>query len=1843
MIKLKKLFVTLLGLLTVICTVVGVAFITPENVRADGSWNITGSITEGSGVYSASGSDQAYLSYTGDLSNINTVSTDFTYSSGSRYVGYQIYSGSTFYVFGVWLNSGTDPVLLVQKNTTDPANRISRTELAPFGVTTGAKFTLKVLLTDDLYEVYIEETLVDSSEKSGHSVGAYAWTSVLPMCDHCAGTMSNISLSTTKEEIPEEPSDWTFTTGASQSGGVISMTKDQGTRAIYNKEISGDTFEAKFKYYDETNDEGGAYFGFEMFYDQTNYVVARIYLNLGQYYSGNPPKLDISRNSSTQLANRVSLDRNGGFAKEEWITFKVTVKDDAISVYLNGSESASITASEVGVSKISALKIVCNRTKLEIKDFAISKSQAEEVEPVEGWVANAEVSESEGVYTTNSNTSVVDYQTSDFSQINTVEAQFNYTGSTETGNIEYSGIEVYSGENYYRFSIWPNTASNGPAVFFIQHNVEDPINRLLRKELSASEFGKNVWWIMKVVIEDNYFAVYLNDVLIATSYGLGEEVGIFDVSAIKVVSKGCPAQFKGLTVGYEKPTFEGYIDLEFNDARGVYAINAENAEATWSEGKMVLSMTDPYAGFEVSDIQVSPGTKYSMRLSVRNTFVVRMKNNSSAESIVLSYITVEDGVYDNLKQKEFAIAPNSDWTTYYFNISDTVTCSHWMQTSTMHDCNCYLSGFKFAFEGATEGSVEIDEISFSREDKIYNYAAESLTAIANEDAGTVTVSGTLKAEFANQTVTVLQSDIRNYNELLTWNTNEVLASAKATGTHFEITFPLIRENGVSHLSSKLLASVHSENDYTLGVKLSKQFMIENWRDFAENPYEFTLSDYSVSVLDFGAKGDGFTNDTAAIQSAIDHVNAQGGGKVIVPGDSSEYGKRYIMTGIKLKSNVELHIEENAILWQSHRLSDYPYQVYFGHENMGSISVPWGLSALLHEPFIHLDKVENVRVTGGGTIRMDDTGTEWLDGNGYAWDSDITVGCGGVAHLVPIVVYGAKNVEISDLNVRRCSCWHAYIRESENIMFGNVDLSEVNCINGDGLDFSTAVNNVVIERCSLYSNDDAIVVAVTINDPRDDVSVWRWKSTKEDRSIYNFKIRHSNMFGGHGLTFIPWASDNSAADKVEIYNIDAQDNVLGGTSTAVGAWADNPFYGKSSAWLNSYGSTDAVEAGDYSPVRDVTLLNNEYLAPCSFYGINVTNLVTDSKIVGATNFENGNFDKDAKFGSGIKVDGFEDEKTWTTGLSYWSRKGDAGAVKVGEKEVQYVNSTATFVQDDHAGYIKGNGELFQGVYNTFGAYIATFDVKLLSGTAKIFARDGLSGKIIAEKEIIASAVFAPVTLSYSLTRSAYVQIGVSHEGSAEEIVYLDNAVLTLDRSVDIYEIEGDVIEENFDDGQIDFTNNSLGSDVSASNGELTIGNDAEYKLMLNNSGKLNNFELKVDVYIGGNDQINAGVYLFAGNVSNGQDLIDAYNVQIESAPNASTYTVTTFRFDNKFSGVSASGGSFERTGDWMTLRIVVKNGVIFVFVGNNDSPCMTLELDQSLSGNVGLRSQFANSKFDNFILKTSQYVHIHSEYKWVTDSEASCETTGSKHKECVKCGETLETQEISALGHSAGEWMIDSEANCTEAGSKHKECSVCNETLETVAIDALGHDLENHDGKDATCTEKGWKAYEECSRCDYSTYEEISALGHSAGEWIIDKDATCTEKGSKHKECSVCNETLESEEIETKGHSEVIDEAVAPTCHSTGLTEGKRCGECGEIIIAQEEVAKLEHIPSDWIIDEEATDDASGRKHKECTLCGEILEEDNVEYPSCFASLSTTSIGIVLLLGSLVIFKKKREN
>ena len=80
--------------------------------------------------------------------------------------------------------------------------------------------------------------------------------------------------------------------------------------------------------------------------------------------------------------------------------------------------------------------------------------------------------------------------------------------------------------------------------------------------------------------------------------------------------------------------------------------------------------------------------------------------------------------------------------------------------------------------------------------------------------------------------------------------------------------------------------------------------------------------------------------------------------------------------------------------------------------------------------------------------------------------------------------------------------------------------------------------------------------------------------------------------------------------------------------------------------------------------------------------------------------------------------------------------------------------------------------------------------------------------------------------------------------------------------------------------------------------------------------------------------------------------------------------------------------------------------------------------------------------------------------------------------------------------------------------------------------------------------------------------------HAYGEWETIKEATCTEDGQRVRSCS-CGES-EKEVISAKGHTEETVEGTSATCTASGLTEGKKCSVCGEVLVKQETVKRIGH-------------------------------------------------------------------
>ena len=247
-------------------------------------------------------------------------------------------------------------------------------------------------------------------------------------------------------------------------------------------------------------------------------------------------------------------------------------------------------------------------------------------------------------------------------------------------------------------------------------------------------------------------------------------------------------------------------------------------------------------------------------------------------------------------------------------------------------------------------------------------------------------------------------------------------------------------------------------------------------------------------------------------------------------------------------------------------------------------------------------------------------------------------------------------------------------------------------------------------------------------------------------------------------------------------------------------------------------------------------------------------------------------------------------------------------------------------------------------------------------------------------------------------------------------------------------------------------------------------------------------------------------------------------------------------------------------------------------------------------------------------------HVYSVFV-ETVTKATCKATGTDKYKCATCDETITKETpVDETNHVETQLINVKEATCTEEGyTGDKQCTACGVTVETgAATEKKDHVLTHHDAKAATCTAVGWNAYDECANCDYSTYVEIpvDVNAHDWGEWTV-TDATCKQAGSKTRVCKNNNEHTETENIPVKEHAPVTVPGKESTCTETGLTDGKKCFVCNEVLVEQEVIPEKPHTPGEAVKEniKNATCTAEGSYDEVvyCTVCtAELSREPKTE-------------------------------
>ncbi len=233
---------------------------------------------------------------------------------------------------------------------------------------------------------------------------------------------------------------------------------------------------------------------------------------------------------------------------------------------------------------------------------------------------------------------------------------------------------------------------------------------------------------------------------------------------------------------------------------------------------------------------------------------------------------------------------------------------------------------------------------------------------------------------------------------------------------------------------------------------------------------------------------------------------------------------------------------------------------------------------------------------------------------------------------------------------------------------------------------------------------------------------------------------------------------------------------------------------------------------------------------------------------------------------------------------------------------------------------------------------------------------------------------------------------------------------------------------------------------------------------------------------------------------------------------------------------------------------------------------------------------------------------HTYGEWVVDTPATEEAAGSRYKECA-CGHKV-TETIPALEHVCDFVKGETTApTCTEQGYTTYNCR-CGHSEKRDYVDALDHDLSTVT-VDPTCTEAGSKTTS-CSKCDYEEVETLPATQHSYSDVVT--APTCEENGYTTHTCSKCGDSYVDGTVSATGHTEVVDAAKDATCEETGLTEGKHCSVCGEILVAQEVTEKLPHTEViDAAVDATCTEEGY-TEGKHCSACGEVLVAQTIIRP-----------------------------
>lgn len=255
---------------------------------------------------------------------------------------------------------------------------------------------------------------------------------------------------------------------------------------------------------------------------------------------------------------------------------------------------------------------------------------------------------------------------------------------------------------------------------------------------------------------------------------------------------------------------------------------------------------------------------------------------------------------------------------------------------------------------------------------------------------------------------------------------------------------------------------------------------------------------------YGAKGDGVTKDTAAIQKAIDVCEQAGGGTVRLSAGT------YLSAPIVLKSNITLELDKGATLLGSPDHADYPRKTELREPDL--------------QPLVSATDAENIAITGEGTI----------DGNGKSWwDEARTIHDHGVLGNHPrpklIILDHCRHVRVEGITIQNSPMWQLVPYYSDDVVIRNVRiLAPQHSPNTDAIDPFSSSNVTIDHVYSDVGDDNVAIKSGAINSPG------------PDSPSHDIKITDCTFMHGHGLSIgseIAGGARNITAERIVFQGTD----------------------------------------------------------------------------------------------------------------------------------------------------------------------------------------------------------------------------------------------------------------------------------------------------------------------------------------------------------------------------------------------------------------------------------------------------------------------------------------------------------------------------------------------------------------------------------------------------------------------------------------------------------------------------------------------------------------------------------